>query len=335
MELALSGMEKAALLLVSIDKSKSAEIFKQLKEDEIQRLTYHIATTKPVTKEMQNTIALEFYEMCLAQGYINGGGIEYAKEVLTEALGTQKCMDIIGKIASHNQNKPFSFLDDVDAGELLNILKFERNQTLALVMTYMDSEQAATVLASLEEDRQADIVQRIAKIGKISPEVVTQIEEEIKSRISTFFGPDSITDTMGINIAADILSAIDRSAEVRIFNALEVDNVEMAEEIRKQMFIFEDIVNLDRKTVQVILAKVPNKDLAMALKSTTDAVSRMAFENISQRVSEILHQEMDLLGKVRLGEVLEAQQKVVSLILEMERTQEIVISKGDNDKLVG
>lgn len=335
MDISLSGHEKAAALILSIDKKAAATVLKKLNDTDVEKITYQIANFKSIPTETRNEVLNEFYEMCLAEGYISGGGIQYAKDVLTEALGAQRSIQIINKMSKLNYKKPFKFLEQVDVLELVNIIKVERNQTIALIISYMESEQASKILSGLEEDRQVEIVKRIAKMNKISPDIINQIEEKIKSRLNDVVGPDTRRDEdAGIRIVADILSSIDRKSEVRIFQEIEKYSPEMAEEIKKKMFVFEDITDIDNITLQKIVAKVANKDVALALKSTAESVRRHFLANMSKRAKEIIQQEMDMLGKVRLSEVLEAQQRIVAVILEMEAKEEIIISKKDNDMLV-
>ena len=336
MDVKLTGEEKAAILLLSIDKNMAAEIFKNLRDEDVQKLTYYIANQKNVPPAMRKGVLSEFYELCLAQGYVTGGGVEYARDVLTEALGTQKCMEVMRKISGVNRNKPFKFLRDVSPLEVSNILRLERNQTVALVMSYMEPEQAAVVLSNMDEGRQPEIVKRIAKISKISPEILRQVEEKVKTKLTSFFTTSMGNDeSMGINTVASILTSVDRGTEVKIFEQLEKEDIKMAEEIKKQMFVFEDIVKLDVRTIQKVISQLPNKELALAMKSTTEKVKNLVFGNMSSRAREIILQEIDMLGQVRLSEVLEAQQKIVAIILEMEKTGEIIITKGEAEKLVG
>lgn len=331
----LKGEEKAAILLMSMNKKLAADVLRHLNERDIQKITYQIANNVNVNPESKTSVLNEFSELCLAHGYISGGGLDYAKEVLTEALGSQKCVELLSKMSSFIMPKPFNFLKQVDTKEILNLLRYERNQTVALIMSYMDKEQAAAILPLLEEDRQTDIVKRIAKMDKISPDIVDKVEEEVKYKLNNFSVISSYTETVGVNIVADILSAVDRGTEKQIFDQLEEDNYEMAVDIRKRMFIFEDIIKLDKKSIQTVLSKVEHSELAMALKSTTDVVKDVIFENVSQRAREIIKEEIDMLGMVRLSDVHEAQQRIVAVILEMDRNQEIIITKSGGEKLVG
>jgi len=335
MDVSLSGHEKAAALILSIDKKSAATVLKKLNDTDVEKITYQIANFKSIPSETRNEVLNEFYEMCLAEGYISGGGIQYAKDVLTEALGAQRSVQIINKMSKLNYKKPFKFLQQVDAAELVNLIKVERNQTIALIISYMESEQASKILGALEEERQTEIVKRIAKMSKISPEIITQIEDKLKSKLNNVVGSENRRDEeAGLKIVSDILSSIDRKSEVRIFKEIEEYNPEMAEEIKKKMFVFEDITDIDNIILQKIVAKLSNKDVALALKSTAESVKTHFLSNMSKRAKEIVQQEMDMLGKVRLSEVLEAQQRIVAVILEMEAKEEIIISKKDNDMLV-
>lgn len=331
----LKGEEKAAILLMTINKKLAADVLRHLNERDIQKVTYQIANSININPESKTSVLNEFNELFLAQRYISGGGLDYAKEVLTEALGSQKCVELLSKMSNFIMPKPFNFLKEIDTKEILNLLRYERNQTVALIMSYMDKEQAAVVLSQLEENRQTDIVKRIAKMDKISPDIINKVEEEVKYKLNNFSVVNSYTETIGVNIVADILSAVDRGTEKQIFDQLEEDNYEMAVDIRKRMFIFEDIIKLDKKSIQSVLAKIEHSELAMSMKSTTDIVKDVIYENISNRAREIIKQEIDMLGMVRLSDVHEAQQRIVAVILEMDRNQEIIITKNGGEKLVG
>ncbi len=328
--------EKAAVLLLTMDKSTSAEVLKNMSEEHIQRIAFRMAENKTVSQAMRNSVLKEFYQLCLEEGFsVGGGGLEYAKEILTEALGSQRCVEIISKMSSFIKSKPFDFLKKVDANEIIDFLRSERNQTVALILSFLDPAQGSVILNSFDEERQTDIIIRVAKMSKISPEIVNQVEREVKNKISNFFGETNSTDIVGINIAAEILSSIDRGTKVSIFDKMEETNSELAEELKKRMFLFEDIIRLDRRHAQVVLSRVQNSDLAMALKSTSERMKTFVFNNISERAQEIIRQEMDMLGRIRLSEVLEAQQKIVAIVHEMEQNQEIIITKDASDKLVG
>jgi flagellar motor switch protein FliG len=331
----LTNAEKVAILIISLEKEYSVEILKNLSEKDLQKVAYHIAESRVVPQSVRSEVLEEFYQMCLSEGYIGGsGGLDYAKEVLTEALGAQRSMEILGKLSALKRTKPFGFLRNVDDSEIAYFLKSERNQTVALILSFMETEQSANILSTFNENRQADIITRVAKMSRISPDIVKQVEAEVKKRIDNILGPSDATDIVGLNIAADLLSSMDRVAKVKVLEDIEYSNEELAEELRKRMFLFEDIMTLDRRYVQTVLTRVENADIAMALKSTGEGVKEFVFANVSERAREMIEQEMDMLGRVRLSEVLEAQQRIVGVVLEMERNQELVITKDGDDELV-
>lgn len=327
----LKGEEKAAIILVSLGKKNAAEIIRHMSDEHIQKVTWQIAKNNKIPQEVRSEVLNEFYDVCLAQGYISTGGIDYARDVLTDALGTQRSIELISKMSGLMKAKPFGFLKDVDSNEILNFLRYERNQTIALIMSYMDRDQSATVLSALEPERQIDIVKRIAQMDKIAPDIVTQIEEEVKKRLDSYFTTTGYTDTVGIDIVANILTSVDRNTEKNIFETLEKNEPEMADEIRKKMFVFEDIVKLDNRSLQLVLAKFEQSELAMALKAAPEVIKETILNNVSQRSREVILEEMDIMGKVKLSEVREKQQKIVTIILEMERRGEIValIDRGE------
>jgi flagellar motor switch protein FliG len=331
----LTTEEKVAILLISLEKEHSIEILRNLSEKDLQKVAYHIAESRVVPQTVRSEVLQEFYQLCLSEGYVGGsGGLEYAKEVLTEALGAQRSMEILGKMSAMRRTKPFGFLSNIDDNEVAYFLKAERNQTVALILSFMDTEQSSNILSTFEEDRQADIITRVAKMSRISPDIVKQVESEVKKRIDNILGPSDATDIVGLNIAAEMLSSMDRVAKVKVLNDIEYTNAELAEELRKRMFLFEDIMTLDQRYVQTILTRADNADIAMALKSTAEGVKEFVYANVSERAREMVEQEMDMLGRVRLSEVLEAQQKIVAIVLEMERNQELVITKDGDDELV-
>ena len=330
----IRGEEKAAVVLISLGKKNAAEIIKHMSDEHIQKVTWQIAKNSKIPNEKRNEIINEFYEVCLAQGYISAGGIEYAKDVLNEALGTQRSIELISKMSGLMKAKPFGFLKNIDSNEVLNFLRYERNQTIALIMSYMDSEQSASVLSSLEPERQVDIVRRIAQMDKLSPDIVSQVEDEVKKKLDGYFTTAGYTDTIGIDIVASIMTSVDRNTEKTIFDRLEKENLEMADEIRKKMFVFEDIVGMDDRSLQTVLAKIEQSELALALKAVPENVKDKVLKNVSLRAKEVILEEMDIMGKVRLVDVQEKQQKIVSYVLEMERKGEIVTMKGKGEQFV-
>lgn len=329
----ISGTQKAAILLIALGPEKSATIFKHLKEEEIEELTLEIANTRSVTPQVKEEIINEFYEVCLAQQYIAEGGINYAKELLEKALGAEKAMDVIGRLTASLQVKPFEFVRKTDPSQLLNFIQDEHPQTIALILSYLSPAQSALVLSALSPDRQADVVKRIAMMDRTSPDVIKEVERILESKLSNLVNQDySIVG--GVDAVVDILNTVDRGTEKHIMETLEIEEPEMADEIRKKMFVFEDILLLDDRAIQRVLRDVDNGDLAMALKGANEEVQNAIFNNMSKRLAVMIKEDMDFMGPVRMKDVEEAQQKIVNVIRKLEDSAEIVISRGGGDEII-
>lgn len=327
------GVQKAAILLIALGPERSALIFKYLKEEEIEDLTLEIANTRSVTPQVKETVIDEFYQVCLAQQYIAEGGIGYAKELLEKALGADKAMDVIGKLTASLQVKPFEFIRKTEASQLLNFIQDEHPQTIALILSYLNSSQSAMIISALPPDRQADVAKRIAMMDRTSPDVIKEVEKILESKLSSLVNQD-YTIIGGVDSVVDILNTVDRSTEKHIMETLEIDEPELADEIRKKMFVFEDILLLDDRAIQRVLRDVDNSDLAIALKSTNDEVQNAIFNNLSKRLAVMIKEDMEFMGPVRMKDVEEAQQKIVNTIRRLEDSAEIVISRGGGDEIV-
>lgn len=329
----LKGIQKAAILLIALGPEKSSMIFKHLKEEEIEDLTLEIANTKSVTSQLKEQVINEFYEVCLAQQYIAEGGIGYAKELLEKALGLEKALDVIGKLTASLQVKPFEFIKKTDASQLLNFIQDEHPQTIALVLSYLSSGQAAAVLAALTPEKQADVARRIATMDRTSPDVIKEVERVLESKLSSLVNQD-YTIIGGVDAVVDILNTVDRGTEKHIMETLEIEEPELADEIRKKMFVFEDILLLDDRAIQRVLRDVDNNDLAIACKGSNEEVQNAIFSNMSKRLAEMIKEDMEFMGPVRMKDVEEAQQKIVNIIRKLEDSAEIVISRGGGDEIV-
>lgn len=329
----LKGIQKAAILLIALGPEKSSLIFKHLKEEEIEDLTLEIANTKSVTPQVKEKVINEFYEVCLAQQYIAEGGIGYAKELLEKALGADKAMDVIGKLTASLQVKPFEFVKKTDASQLLNFIQDEHPQTIALILSYLSAGQAATILSALIPEKQAEVARRIATMDRTSPDVIKEVERVLESKLSSLVNQD-YTIIGGVDAVVEILNTVGRGTEKHIMETLEVEEPELADEIRKKMFVFEDILLLDDRAIQRVLRDVDNNDLAIACKGSTEEVQNAIFSNMSKRLAEMIKEDMEFMGPVRMKDVEEAQQKIVNIIRKLEDSAEIVISRGGGDELV-
>lgn len=329
----LTGKQKAAILLISLGPEVSAQIFKHLKDDEIEQLTLEIANIRKVTSEDKDEIVSEFHELLVAKEYISSGGIEYAKEVLEKALGNQKALDIIQRLTATLQVKPFDFVRKTDPSQLLNFIQSEHPQTIALIIAYLAPEQSAAILSALPPDRQADVARRIAIMDRTSPDVIREIERLLERKLSSVVSED-FTSAGGVQSIVEILNRVDRTTEKTIMESLEIQDPEMAEEIKRRMFVFEDIVQLDDRAIQQILREVDSKDLALALKGSSEEVGAKIARNMSKRAADMLKEDMDFMGPVRLRDVEDAQQRIVNVIRKLEEAGEIIVARGGGDEVI-
>ena len=329
----ISGIQKAAILLIALGPEKSALVFKHLKEEEIEELTLEIANTRSITPQIKDNVINEFYEICLAQQFIAEGGIGYAKELLEKALGSDKAMDVIGKLTASLQVKPFEFIRKTDASQLLNFIQDEHPQTIALILSYLSPSQSSSIISSLTPDRQADVAKRIAMMDRTSPDVIKEVEKVLESKLASLVNQD-YTIIGGVDAVVEILNAVDRGTEKHIMESLEIEEPELADEIRKKMFVFEDVLLLDDRAIQRVLRDVDNNDLAIALKGSNEQVQAAIFNNLSKRLAVMIKEDMEFMGPVRMKDVEEAQQKIVNIIRKLEDSAEIVISRGGGDEII-
>ena len=328
-----TGIQKAAILLIALGPERSADIFKHLKEDEIEELTLEIANTRSVSPQVKEDVLNEFYQICLAQQYIAEGGIGYAKQLLDKALGEDRAKEVITKLTASLQVRPFEFVRKTDPSQLLNFIQDEHPQTIAMILSYLTSAQAALVIGALPPEKQADVAKRIAMMDRTSPDVIKEVERVLEKKLSSLVNQD-YTIVGGVDAIVNILNTVDRTTEKHIMESLEIEEPELADEIRKKMFVFEDILLLDDRAIQRVLRDVDNADLGVALKAANEEVQNVIFKNLSKRLAAMIKEDMEFMGPVRMKDVEEAQQKVVSVIRKLEDSGEIVISRGGGDEIV-
>jgi flagellar motor switch protein FliG len=328
-----SGRQKAAVFLVTLGSEISAEIFKHLREDEIETLTFEIARIETIEPAQKDAILMEFQELMMASDFISTGGIDYARELLEKALGSQKAIDIINRLTSSLQVRPFDFIRRTDPAHLLNFIQQEHPQTIALILAYLEPNKASIILQNLQHEIQSDVARRIATMDRTSPEVLREVERVLEKKLSTLSSED-YTAAGGVESIVEILNLVDRSSEKMIIEALEDEDPELAEEIKKRMFVFEDIVMLDDRAIQKVMREVDSQELAKALKSVDTEVQDKIFRNMSKRAAGMLKEDMEYMGPIRLKDVEEAQQKIVSIIRHLEDTGEIVVARSGEDELV-
>lgn len=329
----LTGLQKVAVLLVGMGPDVSVEIIKQLTEAEIDQLTMEISNIRQLKNSQTEQVINEFYEMILAQDYMNEGGLDYARVILEKALGKDKALDTIGRLTSRLQVKPFSFARKADPNQLLNILQHEHAQTIALVLSYLDPKQSSHILSALPPEKQAEVARRIALLESTSPEVIHQVEQIIERKLSAT-GAQDYTSTGGVEAIVRVLSKVDRGTEKAILSSLENDSPDLVAEIKKRMFIFEDIVNLDTRSIQRVIREVNDEDLTYALKVGSEDVKEVIYRNMSARRADLIREEISLMGPVKLKDVEEAQTSIVSLIRSLEEKGEIIVSRGEGNELI-
>jgi flagellar motor switch protein FliG len=329
----LTGKQKAAILLISLGPDVSAQVYKHLTEEEIEKLSLEISSVKKVDSELKEDVIEQFHQIAIAQDYITQGGIGYAKTVLEKAFGEQEAASIINRLTSSLQVRPFDFARKADPQQVLNFIQNEHPQTIALVLSYLDPEQSGQILSELPQEMQADIARRIATMDSTSPEIISQVERVLENNLSASLTED-FTQTGGIQAVVEVLNGVDRSTERTILDTLETQDPELAEEIKKRMFVFEDIVILDNRAIQRVIREVENDDLRLSLKVASDEVKDLIFSNMSQRMAETFKEEMEYMGPVRLRDVEEAQTRIVSTIRRLEDIGEIVIARGGGDDII-
>ncbi|HHT72461.1 MAG TPA: flagellar motor switch protein FliG [Firmicutes bacterium] len=329
----MDGKQKAAVLLVSLGPELSAQIYRHLRDEEIEILTREIANTGNIRSGIRDEVFSEFYDMYIAREYVEQGGIDYARELLEKALGAARAEAILARLVSTLKARPFSFARKTDPNQLLNFIQNEHPQTIALILAYLNPEQAGMILSALPPETQVDVAKRIAMLDRTTPEILKEIEDTLEQRLSAFAIED-YTMAGGIDSAVEILSLVDRTTEKTILDALEEDDPELAEAILKRMFVFEDIITLDDRAIQKVLREIDTRDLALALKTASEEVAGRIYKNMSKRAADMLKEDIEFMGPVRLRDIEEAQQKIVSTIRRLEEAGEIIISRGGEDEIV-
>ena len=330
----LTGLRKAAVLLVQVGKEHSALVLKSLRDSEIEALTGEIARLDEIDPDVIDAVLGEFQELAAARHYYAQGGLQYAEEVLEATLGPEKAREVMARLSAVLVEMPFEFLRRVDPHMVLSFLQEEHPQTIALVLAHMEAEQAAAVLSSLPEPVQADIAHRLAVMDRTSPDIVKQVESQLQRRLATVLQPGEYSAVGGLKPLVDILNHSDRNTERVILEGLEARDSELAEEVRARMFMFEDIRTLDDRNVQVLLRHVDVKDLAVALKGVRADVREKFMTNMSERAGLGLSEDMEVLGPVRVKQVEEAQAGIIRRIRGLEESGEIVISRGAGDDFI-
>lgn len=329
----LNSVQRAAIIVTTIGVENAADVYKHLSDDEVERLTLEISSLPFVDTNTVDSIMDEFYELCLTEKVMTDGGIDYARDVLEKAFGKEAAERLMSKIASRMQSKSFEFIRKADYKSLLSIVQNEYPQTIALILSYSSPDQASMVLSELPKEKRVDVVERMAKMDSTSPDTIRAIESMLERKFSAVLSMET-KEVGGINFVADVLNKVDRANEKFIFDELAVRDAALADEIKKKMFVFEDIVSLDSMAIQRFIRDCETKDLAVAIKGSNATVASTLYANMPQRMQESIQQEIEYMHNIRMRDVEEAQQRIVGIIRHLEEEGQLVISKGGDDEII-
>ena len=328
----LDTKQKAAVVVVSLGADKASQIYKYLSEEDIEDLTFEVAKMGKTTNAQVESALDEFYKLCLTHKMMTDGGLDYARDVLEKAFGESTARSLLEKVSKTLQSRPFNFFMKGDPQALLSLLQHERPQVIALIMSYMDAEQAAKVLEQLPENKRIPTVEAMARMDRVSPEAIAIVEEEMKRKFATIITSEDNMNLGGIDFVADIMNNVDRSNERRIFEELDKTNPELCQSIKDKMFVFENILDMDDRSVQRFIRDCDAKDVVFALKNASEEMKSLFFSNMSKRMAETVKGDLETTTNVRLKDVEEAQQRIVNIIRQLEESGEVIISKGGDEQ---
>ena len=329
----LSTAQKAAAVIIALGAEKASLVYKYMEDEEVEQLTLEVARLGVLSTQQTEDVLNEFYQLCLTNKAVTEGGLEYARAVLEKAYGEQAAAELLGKVTKSLKNREFAFMDKADVKSLYSALRSERPQTIALVLSYVDADKAAGVVAQLEERKQIQVVESIAKLDSVSPAAIRIVEAEMHNRFSNIM-TDTNIKVGGIDYVADVMNNLDRTSEKNIFDGLSDPDQELADEIRKRMFVFEDIITMDDRSVQRFVRDCDPRDLVLALKAANTEVANKLFANMSSRMAQSIKDDLEITSNVRMKDVEEAQQRIVGIIRGLEEKGEIIILKGGKDDII-
>jgi flagellar motor switch protein FliG len=329
----LSDAQRAAAVVIALGAEKASNLYKYMEPEDVEQLTIEVAKLGFLDSEQTEGILEDFYQMCMTNKAVTEGGLEYARAVLEKAYGSQAADELLTKVTKSLKNREFAFMNKADVKSLYAALQNERAQTIALVLSYMDADKAAGVIAQLDEHRQIQVVQNIAQIESVSPAAVKIVEAEMSKKFSSIVTSSNVK-VGGIDYVADVMNNLDRASEKNIFDGLSEYNQELADEIRKRMFVFEDIITMDDRSVQRFVRDCDPRDLVLALKGSNSEVANKLFTNMSTRMAQSIKDDLEITSNVRIKDVEDAQQRIVDIIRDLEEKNEIIILKGGKDDII-
>ena len=327
----ISGVRKSAILLLSLDQDQAAQILKRLPPEAVEEVSREIASMHDVPAESRRTVFSEFYNVALANSYVSEGGLEYAKTLLRKSLPEEEAKRVINQVTSSVQKTPFDFLQKAESENLLTFIQDEHPQTIALILAHLPPQKASEILVGLPSQKQIEVVKRVANMEQTNPEVIKEVEQGLAHRLS-----DIVSQTFekagGVDTVAEILNLADRSTEKGIMEGLEAEAPDLVEQIRRLMFVFEDILLVNDKGIQSVLKEVDNEELALALKTASEDLKQKIFKNMSERAAQLIAEDMQYMGPVRVSDVEQAQQKIVDIVRRLEDAGEIIIAGRGGEK---
>lgn len=327
----LTNQQKVAIVVVSLGADRASQIYKYLSEQDIEDLTYEVAKLGKTTNNQVEGTLDEFYKLCLTHKMMSDGGLDYARNVLEKAFGESTARNLLEKVSKTLQSKPFNFFMKGDPKALLSLLQHERPQVIALIMSYMDPQQAAQVLEQLPEAKRIATVEGIARMDRVSPEAIAIVEEEMKRKFATIITSEDNMNLGGVGYVADVMNHVDRSNERKIFEELDKTNPELADDIRSRMFVFENILDMDNRSIQRFIRDCEAKDIVYALKSSSEEMRELFFANMSKRMADTVQGDLETTTNVRLKDAEEAQQRIVNVIRHLEDIGEVIVRKGGEE----
>ena len=332
-EIPLTGAQRAATVIISLGVERASALYKYMEAEDVEQLTLEVAKMGFLGSEQTEQILYEFYQLCRTNRAVTEGGLEYARAVLEKAYGAERADELLEKVTKSLKTREFAFLNKADVKSLFSALQNERPQTMALVLSYVDPDKAAGVIEQLEPHRQIKVVEAIATMESASPTAIKTIEAEMERKFSSIITQSNVK-VGGIDYVAGIMNNLDRSSEKSIFDGLSAHNAELADEIRKRMFVFEDIITMDDRSVQRFVRDCDPRDLVLALKTANAEVSNKLFTNMSARMAESIRDDLEVTTNVRMKDVEDAQQRIVGVIRDLEERNEIIIMKGGKDDII-
>lgn len=327
----LTGVRKAAVLLLTLTQDQAAEVFKRLPHEAVEEISREIAQVREISADMRREVFSEFYHMAMASQHLSEGGLDYAKTLLTRSLSEEDAKRIIKQVTQQVQTTPFSFLQRAESENLLTFIQDEHPQTIALILAHLQPSKASEILIGLPSQKQIEVVKRIANMEQTNPEVIKEVERGLEHRLS-----DIVSQTFekagGVTSVAEMLNLADRSTEKAIMEGLEAEDPDLVESIRRLMFVFDDVAKVNDKGIQMVLKEIENDTLALALKTASEELKSKIFKNMSERAAQLIQEDMQFMGPVRVSDVEQAQQKIVDVVRRLEDTGEIVISGRGGEK---